>query len=427
LTAYSSAPEKWYPSGAGGEPSRRARAAAGAGSRVEHPYWREALAPYARPRLGRSLLDLATSAVPYLALSVAMYLAVSVSYVLVLVIAVPAAGFLVRTFIVFHDCSHGSFLPSKRANARLGVVLGLLVYSPFLRWRHDHAIHHATSGDLDRRGGGDVRTLTVAEYLALPWKGRLGYRLFRNPLLMFGLGPIVALLVGPRLVARGARPRLRRSVIATNIALAMAIGALCWAVGWRDFLLVQGPTIMLAGAAGIWLFYVQHQFEDAYWQGTGSWSYADAALRGSSYLKLPKVLQFFSGNIGLHHVHHLNARIPNYNLQRAHDETPMFHDVPTLSLWDGLRAVRLKLWDEQRGRLVTLPKRRTRRYPQTGVWMSVQPRGGNPVSTNLLLSRPTEGTAKLRSIVRRSPARLRLGGGPDRGGAQSPTPPGRAG
>jgi acyl-lipid omega-6 desaturase (Delta-12 desaturase) len=322
-------------------------------TRAERPYWREALATYAQPRLDRSLLDLATSVVPYLALSVAMYLAVRVSYVLALVIAVPTAGFLVRTFIVFHDCSHGSFLSSKRANVWVGVVLGLIVYSPFLRWRHDHAIHHATSGDLDRRGGGDVHTLTVAEYRALPWRGRLGYRLFRNPLVMFGIGPIVALLVGPRLVARGARPRLRRSVIATNIALGGAIGALCWVMGWRDYLLVQGPTIMLAGGVGIWLFYVQHQFEDAYWQGTGSWSYANAALRGSSYLKLPKVLQFFSGNIGLHHVHHLSARIPNYNLQRAHDENPMFHDVPTLSLWDGLRAVRLKLWDEERGRLVT--------------------------------------------------------------------------
>jgi omega-6 fatty acid desaturase (delta-12 desaturase) len=330
-----------------------AHKAAGAKPRDERPYWREALAPYARPRLDRSLLDLATSVVPYLALSVAMYLAIRVSYVLVLLIAVPTAGFLVRTFIVFHDCSHGSFLPSKRANVWLGIVLGLIVYSPFLRWRHDHAIHHATSGDLDRRGGGDVHTLTVAEYRALPRTGRLGYRLFRNPLVMFGIGPIVALLVGPRLVARGARPRLRRSVIATNIALAVAIGALCWVIGWRDYLLVQGPTIMLAGGVGIWLFYVQHQFEDAYWQGTDSWSYANAALRGSSYLKLPRTLQFFSGNIGLHHVHHLSARIPNYNLQRAHDENPMFHDVPTLSLWDGLRAVRLKLWDEERGRLVT--------------------------------------------------------------------------
>jgi omega-6 fatty acid desaturase (delta-12 desaturase) len=319
----------------------------------EHPFWREALAPYAQPRLGRSVLDLATSVVPYLALSVAMYLALGISYLLVLAIAIPAAGFLVRTFIVFHDCTHGSFLPSKRANAWLGTVLGLLVYAPFLRWRHDHAIHHATSGDLDRRGGGDVRTLTVAEYHALPSRARLGYRLFRNPLIMFGLGPIASLLIGPRLVARDARPRMRRSVIGTNIALGILVGALCWLLGWRDFLLVQAPTVMLAGAAGIWLFYVQHQFEGAYWQDTGGWSYADAALRGSSYLKLPKILQFFSGNIGLHHVHHLNARIPNYNLQRAHDENPIFHEVPTLSLRDGLRTVRLKLWDEEGGRMVT--------------------------------------------------------------------------
>jgi omega-6 fatty acid desaturase (delta-12 desaturase) len=326
----------------------------------ERPFWREALAPYAQPRLGRSLLDLATSVVPYLGLSLAMYMALGISYLLVLAIAIPTAGFLVRTFILFHDCSHGSFLPSKRANAWLGVVLGLLVYSPFLRWRHDHAIHHATSGDLDRRGGGDVRTLTVAEYHALPARARLGYRLFRNPLIMFGIGPIASLLVGPRLVARDARPRLRRSVIGTNIALAIFIGALCWAMGWRDFLLVQAPTVMLAGSAGIWLFYVQHQFEDAYWQSTGGWRYADAALRGSSYLKLPKILQFFSGNIGLHHVHHLNARIPNYNLQRAHDENPIFHEVPTLSLRDGLRTVRLKLWDEDRGRLVTFDQARVR-------------------------------------------------------------------
>ena len=328
---------------------------------MSHPggaFWREALAPYAQPHLGRSLRDIATSVVPYLALSVLMYLALGVSYLLVLVIAIPAAGFLVRTFILFHDCSHGSFLASKRANMWLGVVLGLLVYSPFLRWRHDHAIHHATSGDLDRRGGGDVRTLTVAEYRALPWRGQLAYRLFRNPLVMFGIGPIIALVVGPRLVSRSARPRLRRSVIGTNVALAVLVGTLCWLVGWRDYLLVQAPTVLLAGSAGIWLFYVQHQFEDAYWESAEGWSYADAALRGSSYLKLPKVLQFFSGNIGLHHVHHLSARIPNYNLQRAHDENSIFHQVPTLSLWDGLCAVRFKLWDEDHGRLVTFAEAR---------------------------------------------------------------------
>jgi omega-6 fatty acid desaturase (delta-12 desaturase) len=324
----------------------------------ERPFWQEDLALYAQPHLGRSLRELASSVLPYLGLSVAMYLSLKVSYLLTLAIAIPTSGFLVRTFILFHDCSHGSLLRSKRANAWLGMILGLFVYAPFVRWRHDHAIHHATSGDLDRRGGGDVKTLTVAEYNALPWRSRLAYRLFRNPLIMFGVGPIVALLLGPRIVPRDARPRMKRSVIGTNIALAVLIAGLCWLLGWSEFLLIQAPTVMLAGSAGIWLFYVQHQFEDAYWQNNEQWSYADAALRGSSYLKLPKILQFFSGNIGLHHVHHLNARIPNYNLQRAHDENPIFHDVPTLSIWDGMRAVRLKLWDEERGRLVTFAQAR---------------------------------------------------------------------
>ncbi len=334
------------------------RAATAGSSHPHGAFWRETLAPYAQAHLGRSLLDLLTSVVPYLGLSYLMYLSLETSYLLTLLIAVPASGFLVRTFILFHDCSHGSFLPSKRANMWLGTVLGLFVYSPFLRWRHDHAIHHATSGDLDRRGGGDVRTLTISEYAELPPRGRLGYRLFRNPLIMFGIGPIVALVVGPRLVSRDARPRLRRSVIGTNFALAALVAGLCWLMGWESYLLVQAPTVLLAGSAGIWLFYVQHQFEDAYWESAEGWSYADAALRGSSYLKLPKVLQFFSGNIGLHHVHHLSARIPNYNLQRAHDENPIFHEVPILSLWDGVRAVRFKLWDEDHGRLVTFAEAR---------------------------------------------------------------------
>jgi acyl-lipid omega-6 desaturase (Delta-12 desaturase) len=316
------------------------------------PFRREDLAQYARPKFARSLLELATSVLPYLALSYAMYLALDVSYLLVLAISIPAAGFLVRTFILFHDCSHGSMFASKRANAWIGTVLGLFVYSPFVRWRHDHAIHHATSGDLERRGGGDVRTLTIVEYNALAPRSQLAYRLFRHPAIMFGIGPIVALLVGPRIVSRDARPRMRRSVIGTNIALALLVAALCWAIGPLNFLLIQAPTVMLAGAAGIWLFYVQHQFEEAYWESSEEWTYSDAALRGSSYLKLPAVLQFFSGNIGLHHVHHLNARIPNYNLQRAHDENAVFHDVPILSLRDGMRSTRLKLWDEDNGRMV---------------------------------------------------------------------------
>jgi omega-6 fatty acid desaturase (delta-12 desaturase) len=324
----------------------------------ERPCWRETLAPYARPRLGRSALDLATSVVPYLALSALMYLALDVSYLLTLALAVPAAGFLVRTFIVFHDCAHGSFLPSKRANAWVGSATGLLVFSSFRCWRHNHAVHHATAGDLDRRGVGDVPTRTVAEYKALSWRGRLGYRLFRNPLVMFGIGPFFALVVQPRIVPRSARPRIKRSVRATNVALIALVGSLCWEIGWWEYLLVQLPTIMLAGAAGIWLFYVQHQFEDVYWESAEQWSYDDAALRGSSYLRLPRVLQFFSGNIGLHHVHHLSARIPNYNLQRAHDENPIFHGVPTLSIVDGIRAVRLKLYDEDRGRMVSFAQAR---------------------------------------------------------------------
>ena len=322
------------------------------------------------------MADLASSVIPYLALSVAMYFALRVSVVLVLVLALPAAGFLLRTYIVFHDCTHGSFLPSKRANAWLGRLLGVIVHTPFTNWRHNHAVHHATAGDLDRRGQGDVPTLTVAEYWSRSWSGRLGYRLFRNPLVMFGLGPLIAMILGPRLVPRSARPRIKRSVHVTNAVLAAIVAALCWAVGWRDYLIVWLPAAMLAGAAGIWLFYVQHQFEDTYWERGGDWSYADAALRGSSYLKLPRVLQFFSGNIGFHHVHHLSARIPNYNLPRAHAENPIFHDVPTVTLWGGIRAVRLKLWDEDSARLVTFGEARAARR-EGRVPMSA---GGEPAS-----------------------------------------------
>ena len=323
-----------------------------AAPRRERPFWSDAIAPYAKPRISRSLLDVATSVVPYLALAVLMYLALDVSYLLTLALAIPAAGFLLRTYILFHDCAHGSFLHGKRANVWLGRALGLLVYSPYQAWRHNHAVHHATAGDLDRRGVGDVPTMTVAEYNAAPRGKRIGYRLFRNPLVMFGIGPIYALMIQPRLWSRDDRPRTRNSVILTNLALVAAIGLVSWAIGVPEFWMVQLPAAWLAGAAGVWLFYVQHQFEDVYWESTEDWSYADAALRGSSYLKLPKVLQFFTGNIGLHHVHHLSARVPNYNLQRAHDANPIFHDVPTLTLADGIRSVRLKLWDEEQRRLV---------------------------------------------------------------------------
>ena len=328
------------------------------GATAEKAYWREGLAPYARANVRLAVLDIATSIVPYLALWVPMYLALDVSYLLTLAIAILAAGFLLRTFIVFHDCTHGSFLPTKRGNAWVGTVVGLFVFQPFLAWRHNHAVHHATAGDLERRGVGDLTTMTVSEYHAATPRQRLAYRLFRDPFVMFTIGPIYSLIVQPRLVPKDARPRIRRSVIWTNVALAVIVGAVCWLIGPWEFLLLQGPTALLAGAAGVFLFYVQHQFEGTYWQSSEGWSFAEAALKGSSYLKLPKVLQFFTGSIGLHHVHHLSARVPNYHLQGAHDANPIFDDVPVLSLWDGLRAVRLKLWDEDSGRLVTFAEAR---------------------------------------------------------------------
>jgi omega-6 fatty acid desaturase (delta-12 desaturase) len=318
------------------------------------------LAAYERPRIDRSALDVATSVVPYLLLTALMYVLYDhVSVLVTLTLGIPAGAFLLRTFIVFHDCGHGSFLPTKRANRWFGRFCGVLVWQPYTNWRHDHAVHHGSAGDLDRRGTGDVPTLTVEEYYGRDWRGRLGYRLFRNPLVMFGLGPIYSLMIAPRLTSLEKRARLRNSVLLTNVALAAAIAAICLLLGWKEFLLIQMPAAFLAAAAGVWLFYVQHQFEDVYWETGSRWSYAEAALRGSSYLKLPQPLQFFTGNIGLHHVHHLSAKVPNYNLQAAHDENPIFHDVPVLTLRDSLRCPRLKLIDEGSGRLVTFAEARS--------------------------------------------------------------------
>ena len=313
---------------------------------------RGALDRFAEPRLDRSLLDLGTSVVPYFGLVVAMYFSLRVSVLLTLVLAIPAAGFLIRVFIVFHDCTHGSFMRSRRANNLIGAAVGLLVWMPFRSWQHEHAVHHATAGDLDRRGIGDITTLTVAEYRALSVWRRIGYRLFRNPVVMFGLGWLVVLVVKPRFVSRGARPRIRNSVLGTDAAIAVMVAVLCVTIGWRDYLLIQGPIFLVAGAVGTFLFYVQHQFEDTYWEQHDAWRYDYAALEGSSYLELPPFLQFFTGNIGFHHVHHLSVGIPNYNLQEAHETNDRLREVPVLTLRDALRATRLKLWDEQHARLV---------------------------------------------------------------------------
>ena len=323
--------------------------------------WRRRLEPFAQSQRTRSSLQLLTSVGAYLALSVLIYASISVSPWLALALAPLAGGFLARTFIVFHDCTHGSFWPSKRGNVWIGRLSGLLTLNAFATWRQEHAVHHATTGDLDRRGTGDLDTLTVAEYNASSPKAQLGYRVVRNPLAMFAVGPIVALIIGPRIWSSEQRPRLRHSVMLTDLAILVVGGALVVALNPLDLLLTWLPAVMIGGFVGIFMFYVQHQYEDVYWARHDEWSYAAAALQGSSYLRLPKVLQFFTGNIGLHHVHHMSAQIPNYNLQRAHDEVPAFHTARTFSLREAATLTRFKLWDEDAGRMVTFAQARAPR------------------------------------------------------------------
>ncbi len=327
-------------------------------------FWREAILPYEKPSLSRGLRDLATSVLPYLALTIAAYLVIGVSVWLTIGLSVLASGFLLRTFIVFHDCGHGSFFASKRANKWVGRFTAFLVFQPFYNWRYNHALHHGSAGDLDRRGEGDVPTWTVDEYLAASWTGKLGYRLFRSPFVMFTLGPLWSLMIGPRLWNKRMRKAQNHSVWLTNLALAVVLAPIWYFAGFGTWAAVQMPAAMIAGTAGVFLFYVQHQFEDVYWESGDEWSYAEAALHGSSYLKLPRFFQFFTGNIGLHHVHHLSSRVPNYNLERAHEELSIFREVPVLTPWSGMKTVRLKLIDPDSGTLLTWAQLRARRTAQ---------------------------------------------------------------
>lgn len=315
--------------------------------------WRGIIGRYQRSDPVRAATQVATTLLPLAALLYLMVLSLALPYWTTLLLALPAAGFLVRTFIIMHDCAHGSFLSSKRTNDAIGRVTGVLTLTPFGMWRHDHALHHASSGDLGRRGHGDVPTLTVREYLALPRRGRIRYRLLRNPLVLFGLGPLHFIVMNRFSPLGGTATRSQRSSVrATNLAIVASVALASVWIGWRAVLLVYGPVLYVAASAGIWLFYVQHQFETTYWQDRSSWDYATAAIRGSSYLELPLILRWFTGSIGLHHVHHLGPRIPNYALKRCHDENAVFHDVTVITLGTSVRTLRLALWDEERGRLV---------------------------------------------------------------------------
>lgn len=320
---------------------------------LDASFWRETLAPYSKPTHSRSVAQLTTSIVPYLALVALMYWAVHVSVVGTMFLALPAGGFAMRVFIIFHDCGHSSFFANRRANTWVGILTGLLTYSTYHTWRQEHAVHHATAGDLDHRGTGDVDTWTVDEYYGKSKAARLGYRLFRSPLVMFGLGPIWVVLIEPRFFPAWSRARYWKMILATNIVIVCQFGVLVAIFGWQPVLIVQLSVIWVGGAIGISMVYIQHQFEGVYWERNEDWNYAESALRGSSYCKLPRVLQFFTGNIGFHHVHHLASRIPNYNLSQAHRDNPVFHGVPEITVWQGIMTLRLKLYDEASGRLVT--------------------------------------------------------------------------
>ena len=317
-------------------------------------HWITALAPYRTPSLARSLAELVVTVGPFVALWLLMLLSLRYSYWLCLLLAVPAAGFLVRLFMIQHDCGHGAFFRRRRANDWLGRVLGVLTLTPYAYWRRTHATHHATSGHLGRRGTGDVDTLTVREYQSLPAWRRALYRVMRHPVVVLGLAPCYLFVLKHRLPVRlmraGWEPWL--SVMSTNLAIAAVLGLLVALLGLRDVLLVQAPITLLASSAGVWLFYVQHQFEHTYWEWDAEWNLHAGALHGSSHYDLPPVLRWFTANIGIHHVHHLCSRIPCYRLDEALREHPELRAVSRLTLKQSFRCLRLALWDEDRRRLV---------------------------------------------------------------------------
>jgi omega-6 fatty acid desaturase (delta-12 desaturase) len=316
--------------------------------------WRRAVEPYVGPDARRASLQLVTTLV---LLGLAMggsWLALQWSVIGALALAPVIAGLLVRVFIFMHDCAHASFYADRRVNDAVGFITGVITFTPFAQWRRDHALHHASSGDLARRGHGDIPTLTVREYLSRSWTGRLLYRIVRHPVLLLLGGPF-HLVIGQRIRGKSTATKDRQlaSVWGTNVALIATIAIGILSLGWTFMLVAYFLPYYIAATTGVWLFYVQHQFEDAYWAEHDEWNYVDAALLGSSHLKLPRVLAWFTGSIGLHHVHHVAPRIPNYRLQECHDGNPLFQRSPTVTFRSGMRALRLGLWDEERRRLVS--------------------------------------------------------------------------
>ena len=323
-------------------------------------YWNKLLAPYMETSAKRALFQLVTTAALFMLGWAAMLVSLNVSYWLTLALALPTAGLLIRLFIFQHDCGHGAFFKSQRVNNWVGFFIGVVMMTPYQYWRRTHALHHSASGDLDRRGYGDVNTLTVDEYFALSRFGRIRYRIYRSLPVLLLVGPIFQFVLKHRfpLDAPFTWKREWRSILWTNVGIAALI-VLGWqTIGITELLLVHTPIMMTATGIGIWLFYVQHQFEDTYWRNTPEWDFHRAGLEGSSYYELPAILHWFTGNIGYHHIHHLSSRIPNYHLKQCFIEQPEMQRVTRLTIWESLKCARLKLWDAESGRLVSFSQLR---------------------------------------------------------------------
>ncbi|MGD2046761.1 MAG: fatty acid desaturase [Gemmatimonadota bacterium] len=316
--------------------------------------WNTVLKPYVGADTRKSVLQLLTTAVAFLGFWYLTLRSLEVGYWLTLLAAIPTAGFTMRLFMIQHDCGHGSFFRSRTARDWVGRCIGVVLLTPYDYWKRTHAYHHAHSGDLDFRGFGDVDTFTVREYLSWPRLQRLRYRLYRHPLVLFGVAPFYQFLLKHRYPWDIPREwkQAWRSVWWTNVALVTVVATMWTTIGIQRFLLVQIPVTLIASTLGIWMFYVQHQYEDTYWHHHDDWDYYDASLYGSSYLVLPKPLQWLTASIGVHHVHHMSARIPNYRLQQVHDENPEFHVVTKVRFRDTLRLINLALWDEESRRLI---------------------------------------------------------------------------
>ncbi|MFD1205110.1 MULTISPECIES: fatty acid desaturase [Sporosarcina] len=311
------------------------------------------VAPFAKSDLKKSIIQLINTVPPIFILWYLAYLSLSVSIWLTFAVSIVAAGFVVRTFIIFHDCTHGSFFKNKKANNIVGTITGILTLFPYEKWKREHAIHHATSSNLDKRGVGDIWVMTVEEYMGASKWQRLAYRFYRNPFVMFGLGPLYLVLISGRFNRKDARKKERFNTYLTNVAIVLLYAFMAYLVGWQAFLIVQASIMFVSAALGIWLFYIQHTFEDSYFEDESEWDYVKAAVEGSSYYKLPKVLQWATGNIGFHHVHHLAPRVPNYNLELAHESTPPLQKATTITIKTSLESLRYKLYDPARKSFIT--------------------------------------------------------------------------